>query len=169
MKDNHMKELYIIRHGEAGDPFADWQLDEKRPLTEEGKQIMKEVAKALQKMKVHFDEMLTSPLIRALQTAECIKSCCKKDLTITDLLKPGSSCEALIRALNELKGCKTVAIVGHEPFLSTFASYCLTKQTYSLLDLKKGGVVCLEIDGPIIAGQCTLKSLQTPTQMIQHA
>ena len=41
---------------------------------------------------------------------------------------------------------KKVAIVGHEPFLSGFASYCLTKNKNSLLNLKKGGVLMLEID-----------------------
>ena len=50
-----------------------------------------------------------------------------KEVTVTDLLSPGASYNNLIKFLNKLKDSKKVAIVGHEPFLSGFASYCLSK------------------------------------------
>lgn len=163
-----MLELYIIRHGLADKHLEQPAEDAARPLTKEGKGKMKEIAKGLKTLKISFDQILTSPLVRAEQTAEIVHDLCgnSSEVMVTDLLKPGSSYENLVKYLNKLK-MERVAIVGHEPFLSGFASYCLTNSKSSLMNLKKGGILMLEIDGLIKPGQCLLSWLMEPGQLVR--
>ena len=67
-------ELYIIRHGLAEERGEAWPDDTKRPLTEEGMTRLRKCARGLLRLGVTFDVMLTSPLVRARQTAEVIAS-----------------------------------------------------------------------------------------------
>lgn len=163
-----MLELYMIRHGLAGSPLDDESLDETRPLKKKGKEKMKEIAKGLKELKITFDIVLTSPLLRALESAEIVNAYCgkTKDVTVTELLAPGSSHQGLIRLLNKHKDLEKVAIVGHEPFLSGFASYCIAKSISPLINLKKGGALMLEVDQVIKPGRCILSWLMEPKQMI---
>lgn len=164
-----MLELYIIRHGLAGKPLEDESLDEERPMTKKGKDRMKDIAKGLEELGVSFDVIVSSPLARAKETAEIVdKYCCDADgIEYTDLLKPGATYDGLISYLNGLEGKDTVAIVGHEPFLSGFASYCLSKGKNSFIRLKKGGVLALEMDGELKPGQCKLAWLMEPWQLLE--
>lgn len=164
----NMIELYIIRHGLAGKSLEDETIDEERPLKKKGKEQMKDIAKSLKELKICFDVVLTSPLLRAKESAEIINMYCggTKKMTVTELLKPGSSYSKLIKFLNELKEPEKVAIVGHEPFLSGFASHCLSNSKNSYINLKKGGVLMLEIDGVIKPERCMLSWLMEPRQLI---
>lgn len=163
-----MLELCIIRHGLAGATQEDENMDQERPLKKKGKKKMKDIAKGLKDLKVSFDVVLTSPLLRAKESAEIVNEYCGMDkkVMITDLLKPNSSYQKLSKFLNELKESKTVAIVGHEPFLTGFASYCLSSKS-PFLNLKKGGVLMLEIDKEIKPGKCMLSWLMEPKHMIK--
>jgi phosphohistidine phosphatase len=165
-----MLELYIIRHGLAGTSLDDEAMDQERPLTKKGKAKMKEIAKGLKEMKIGFDIVLTSPLLRAKESAEILNAYCgnSKKVSITDLLSPEASYNNLIKFLNKLKGSEKVAIVGHEPFLSGFASFCLSKNKSSLMNLKKGGVLMLEIDKVIKPGRCVLSWLMEPKHIIHE-
>lgn len=163
-----MLELYIIRHGLAGKNLEDPALDDERQLKKKGKEKMADIAKCLKERKIHFDNVLTSPLPRSKQTADIINSYCGevKDVQVTDLLKPGASFDNLIKFLNKFKKSKKIAIVGHEPFLSGFASYCISKDKTSLLNLKKGGVLMLEVNEVIEPGKCVLSLLMQPRHII---
>lgn len=162
-----MLELYIIRHGLAGQCLEDKMMDEERPLKKKGKEQLKEIAKGLEKHNICFDIVLTSPLLRAKQSAEIINSHCGKNkgVTETNHLKPGASYINLIKFLNKLKNKNKVAIVGHEPFLSGFASYCLSKSKTSFINLKKGGIIKLETDKMIKPGHCIMSWLTEPTHL----
>lgn len=163
-----MLELYMIRHGYAGVSLEDEAMDEERPLKKKGKEQIKEVSKGLKALKTRFDVVLSSPLLRAKESAEILNAVCGKsqEVEITDLLRPGSSYNNLIKFLNAFKDFKKVAIVGHEPFLSGFASYCLSKNKSPFMSLKKGGVLMLEIDEVIKPGQCLLSWLMEPNHLI---
>jgi|SRR5271157_748493 len=163
-----MQELYIIRHGLAGIRMEDAGGDESRPLTDKGKAKMKDIAKGLKALGVSFDKVLTSPLARAEQTADILKKYCvdAENIEATDLLRPGFAKDDLISYLNKIDGAGSIAIVGHEPDLSEFASYCLSKGKSSFIILKKGGVLKLETDGPIKPGKCGLCWLMEPSQLI---
>lgn len=154
-----MLELYIIRHGIAEKDGGEMG-DEGRRLTKKGKEKMKEVAKELKKGDIHFDLILTSPLLRAKETAEIVVKQCGSKMTETDLLKPGAEYQDLIKYCNKLKGYKRIAVVGHEPFLSGFASYCLAKTEISFIDLKKGGVLMLDVGGTLKPGACVLLGME---------
>ena len=162
-----MKELYIIRHGPAGKSLEDLELDEMRPLTKKGRQKMKDVAKSLNKMGVTFDKIVSSPLARCLETARMMEKCCKDDHPIetVDCLRPDGSIDDVIGFLNALDGIGSVAIVGHEPFLSEFASYCLAKSKSSFIDLKKGGVIALDVDGMVKPGACRMCWMLDPAEI----
>lgn len=162
-----MQELFIIRHGFAGQSLEDRAMDEERPLKKKGKEQIKGVAKGLKELNLCFDVVITSPLLRAKETAEIINSYCgdSKKVIENDLLRPGGSFSNLIKFLNKHKKYKKVAIVGHEPFLSSFASYCLTKNKNSVIELKKGGVLMLEVEDTLKPGQCKLTMLIEPEHL----
>lgn len=163
-----MLELYIIRHGLAGRSLEDEKMDAERPLKKKGKSKMKEIAKGLKEKKIYFDMVVSSPLLRSKESAEIVNEFCgqTEEVTVTDLLKPDSSFNDLINFLNKLKKSKKIAIVGHEPFLSGFASYCLTKRKSPLINLKKGGVLMLEVGETITPGHCTLSWLMDPNLIL---
>ncbi len=162
-----MLELYMIRHSLAGRSLEDEAMDHERPLTKKGKEKMRDVSKGLQRLKIRFDVVVTSPLQRSKESAEIVNAYCSdtKEVIVTDLLCPGASYNNLIKFLNKLKDFKKVAIVGHEPFLSGFASYCLTNNKHSLMSLKKGGVLKLEMEKVIKPGKCMLSWLMEPSQL----
>ncbi len=162
-----MKELFIVRHGPAGKSLEDKKLDEARPLTKKGKEKMKNIAKGLSGMDISFDKIVTSPLARCAESADILSKCCtdKNCAEPIDALKPGGSIDDLIGYLNALDGVETVAIVGHEPFLSEFASYCLAKSKNSFIDLKKGGVIALEFGNMIKPGTGKLCWMMEPSQL----
>ncbi|MBA3816634.1 MAG: phosphohistidine phosphatase SixA [Parachlamydiaceae bacterium] len=163
-----MLELYIIRHGFAGIRLEDEALDEERPLKKKGKEKMKDISKGLKEMDVTFDVVLTSPLVRAKESAEILNAyCCKNnEVTVTDLLKPDASYEALVKFLNQQKEFDKIAIVGHEPFLSGFACFCLSNTKNSFINLKKSGVLKLDVDKVIKPKRCALAWLIEPRHII---
>ena len=163
-----MDALYVVRHGIAEQRGPNVE-DDARELTRKGKDRMKLVAKGLADASVRFDAILTSPLARALQTARILeKYCASGDSVVeTDLLKPDASFDGLIEQLNGLEGVDSVAIVGHEPDLSSFISYCTADKKASFIVLKKGGVALLETGGAIRPGKCLLAWLLEPGQLIR--
>jgi phosphohistidine phosphatase len=164
-----MKSLYVVRHGIA-EKRGEEADDDARELTRKGRARMKLVAKGLADAGVVFDVILTSPLVRARQTAGILEKYCLdgRSAVLTDLLKPGASFDGLLEYLDGLEGVDSVAIVGHEPFLSSFVSFCLAGEKPSFIRLKKGGVASLEINGSIKPGQCTLEWLMGPAQLIRQ-
>jgi phosphohistidine phosphatase len=134
-------DLYIVRHAiavERGDPAYPW--DDDRPLTPEGIHKFRLAARGLEKLGVKPARILSSPLIRARQTAEILRDAVAPDLEIeyTPALKPGADFGETLGAVAAL-GAKSAAIVGHEPHLSEFASYLLCGPgATTSITLKKG-------------------------------
>lgn len=163
-----MKELYVIRHGIAEQKAPNGSGDEKRELTGEGKKKVKLIAKSLKGMDVEFDAIISSPLTRSMQTAKIIMDICPGcgEVAVTDLLKPDGQYDDLIKYLNTIEGAERVSIVGHEPFLSGFISYCLSKSRNPFIRMKKGAVALISIDEHIIPGKAELQWLMGPKQII---
>ena len=156
--------LVIIRHGPAGDR-AEWEAegrdDRLRPLVPEGKKEMRRVAKGLKTLVPRIDLLAASPLVRAVQTAEIVEDEYECDMVTVEALAPGHAPEQVVKWLRSQQG-DTVAIVGHEPDLSTLGCHLLTGQPSSFLTLKKSGVALLELNQPPGPGQATLEWLLTP-------
>ena len=162
-------ELFLLRHGlavERGTPgFA---RDADRPLTPQGRRQLHKIAAALERLDLSFDVILSSPFLRARQTAEIIAKelKLKKQLVFADELQPGAPAEKTIHRLAASEARqKTVLLVGHEPDFSELISLLVAGVADAGFALKKGGLAKLEIE-KLRAGQCaTLAWLLTPKQM----
>jgi phosphohistidine phosphatase len=166
--------LYLLRHGVAADRDPRrYPNDHARPLTSEGKEKMRLIARALAAMRVACDALVTSPLPRAVQTAEIVAPALglNQRLTLAEELAPEGDPEALIERLaREYGTAASIVLVGHEPYLSQLIWVLLTGQEQGVgLALKKGGLCRLDIEA-LRYGQCAvLESLLTPKQMIRLA
>ena len=141
--------IYVIRHAEA-QPLGQKNAfdDERRSLTSEGRDRMRGGAKGLGALGVEPDLIMTSPLARALETAEIVAAALgvnKKEIVHTDNLKPGASADELFSEIKKCSGVEAVALVGHEPDLSGIISRILQGQGRIPVDLKKGGACCLNV------------------------
>jgi phosphohistidine phosphatase len=160
-------ELYVLRHGEAGKRLQAGGKDSERALTISGRAEVEAVAKALAKLNVNFDIIATSPLKRALQTAEILaKSSKAKKGTVEEWeeLKPEGDRQELCHRLSRLKQENTVLIVGHEPHLSSMIGEIVFGESANIV-LKKAGLAKIAISSfqPKLRGE--LKWLLTPKHL----
>ncbi len=133
-------QLYFLRHGEADWPG--WtKPDDERPLTDFGKKEVRQVAKFLSRLKVKLDSIVTSPLPRALQTAEIAAEQLKTKLGQDEALEPGFGITELRTVLKRHRS-KVLLLVGHEPDFSSVISAL----TGASLKLSKAGVALVDID-----------------------
>jgi phosphohistidine phosphatase len=156
--------LLIIRHGIAED--GEGIEDAQRQLTRQGRKRMKQSARTLRKLVPHIDVAATSPLVRAAQTGEILASR-YEGLVPAPIapLSPGKSPIALLHWVQKQPAAATIALVGHEPALSTFASWMLTGLQESFIELKKGSACMLQLDGEIRAGRAKLQWLLKSSQL----
>ena len=141
-------QLYLIRHGIAIDR-EDPQCppDPERYLTEEGVEKTKQVAKSVVALGVVGDLLLTSPYVRAAQTAEIFASALeypKQKIRRTDLLLPGAEPSQLFRELAKEKQASSVFLFGHAPQLDDVIATALGSKRH-LTALKKAGVAFVEL------------------------
>ena len=161
--------LYILRHGIATDPdVPGFAKDAERPLTPEGKRKLRQVADAMEALELSFDLILSSPYLRARQTAEVIAEALKerKRLELSDSLTPGGSPRKLVELLNHLQPSpESVLLVGHEPYLSSLISLLVSGDGGFAVVMKKGGLCKLSTES-LKPGRCAvLEWLLTPKQM----
>ena len=161
--------LYFLRHGIAVDPSAPrFAKDAERPLTPKGQRRLRQIAGAMDALKISFDVILSSPYLRAKQTAEIVvKSLkCRKKIKLTDELTPGGNPKSLIQQLNDLRPRpKNILLVGHEPYLSKLIALLTAGNTSMEIDLKKGSLCKLETDSLRYARCATFVCLLAPRHM----
>ena len=144
--------LYLIRHGIAEDPDPlvpnSIASDEIRTLTKIGRKKITQVAAKLQKLQLSFDLIITSPLVRAHQTAEIlIDQQLSPKLQVSQDLKPSGNLPAWLTVWNARvmdRDITRLALVGHEPNLSEWAELLVFGKVCHKLILKKGGVIGLK-------------------------
>jgi phosphohistidine phosphatase len=140
--------LYLIRHGIAVDREApNCPPDTERPLTPKGIKRARVAALGLRALDVNPGLVLTSPWLRAAQTAEIfcdVLDYSPKKIVRTDALKGTSSPPELVRELQATKA-KVVLCFGHEPHLHLVISHIL-RTSAKIAELKKAGVALLELD-----------------------
>jgi phosphohistidine phosphatase len=135
-------ELYIMRHGIAVERTATTVMDDaKRPLTPEGKEKMREIAAGLVRADFDPDWIVSSPLVRAVETAEIVGEglASKPPLDFCDALRPGGDPEALITFLAKRSNRRRVLVVGHEPDLGELAARLIGAGRNANMPFKKGG------------------------------
>jgi len=139
-------EIYLIRHGLAAERGENFPDDTKRPLTARGIQRLKREAKALNTLDIAFDVILTSPLVRARQTADVIAAGLRNPAPILTAasLAPGATHNALIDELaKQSHRRKRIALVGHEPGIGELAGRLLGLRRP--LEFKKGAICRIDV------------------------
>jgi phosphohistidine phosphatase len=140
-------QVYLIRHGIAADPEA-YERDFERPLTAKGRAKTKAVARQLKALNLAFDDLLTSPLVRARQTAEILlQANLSPHLTAVDTLAPTGSFTEWLKWLKDWQKERAgiLALVGHEPDLSQWAELLILGDVRGAIQLKKAGIIGIEI------------------------
>src|SRR5262250_1012476 len=142
-------QLYIVRHGiaiEREDPKS--PSDPERFLTAEGLKKTREVARGFASLKISPDVFLSSPYVRAMQTAEIFAEAikfAKSKIKQTELLLPGAEPAAFFRELLRTARSEDSAVCfGHAPHLDELIAFALGSKR-DLTQLKKGGAACLDL------------------------
>ncbi len=157
--------LVLIRHAHAGerDP-AQWPDDTRRPLTDKGRKVQGDVSRFLRKRNLAPSLVLTSPWLRAMQTAEIVVEAAR-------VAQPPVPCEPLaadpdLVRLADFVGDQPpdaiVALVGHSPWMEELAALLLAGDAAGLrLDFPKSGVMGIDVEG-MTAGAGELRFFVRP-------
>ena len=155
-------ELYFVRHGLAEERGDAWPDDTKRPLTEEGMSRLRKAVKGLARIGVTIDVVLTSPLVRARQTADIVAGGLdpRPSIVNVDSLAPAGSYAAVLADLEKHSRKCRLALVGHEPMMGELAARLVGSR--HPIEFKKGGVCRIDVDNLPPAGPGALRWMVTP-------
>ena len=155
--------LLIIRHGPAGER-EQWEAqgkdDRLRPLTPAGSREMREVSEGLKRLTPSLPMVVTSPLVRAAETAAIVGSSYACRIMELEELSPDSTPNEVVGRLRD-QPHEILAVVGHEPHLSSMTGYLLTGSPSSFLKLDKGGACLVAFRGAPEGGHGVLHWLMT--------
>jgi phosphohistidine phosphatase len=140
-------EIYLVRHGVAEGRGERWPDDSKRPLTADGIARMEKTARGLARLDIGFDVILSSPLVRARQTADILAAELDGHPPIvnTDALAPGGDYAAIVTALEKHARRPRIALVGHEPGIGELAARLVGSR--HPIEFKKGAIARIDLDG----------------------
>lgn len=160
--------LLVLRHGiavERGTPG--YKQDADRALTLEGQEKMARAARGMAALGLEFDLILTSPYVRAYETAEIVAQVLglAKQLEVCEALAPGGRRRDLFQRLQETSSRSEVVVVGHEPDLSELISELIAGNPNAGVELKKGSLACLSLDRPQCPETASLQWLLAPKQL----
>jgi phosphohistidine phosphatase len=139
--------LYLVRHAVAADRGEEWPDDSKRPLTERGISRFREAAAGLKALDADIDEIFTSPLVRARQTADLLAAALepRPPVKLLEALAPGYGAAAVMAQLAKVARRRRIALVGHEPDLGELAAHLIGARR--ALPFKKGGICRIDVEG----------------------
>lgn len=151
--------VLIVRHAIAyiRDP-SQWPDDRQRPLSSDGERKLRRAAKGLMKVEGKVDVVLSSPWVRAWQTAEILHEVAGwPEPTECEALEGNRSPRAVLTVLKLHKDAGAVAVVGHQPHVEGLVSYLLTGDAARVMvEFKKAGVALIEMDAALRAGTASL-------------
>jgi phosphohistidine phosphatase len=157
--------LYILRHASAGTRRINPVLDVKRPLDKEGKQHCLQLAHVLNALKINFDLVLSSPLKRALQTAQFVatETGYEAQILLSTALAPDATFADFERLLREASGRENILVVGHSPNIQMFLANLLVQgdadsKAIPQIRMRKGAIARVSI----ARGSAMLQSLIDP-------
>jgi phosphohistidine phosphatase len=155
----------LIRHAKAGtrDPNS-WPDDGKRPLSPQGREEQRAAARLMKRMGVQFNFLVTSPLVRARQTADIIAEAYQwsEPPQEAEVLGHGCTAQGVVKLLSKFPPDATVALVGHEPELSQVAAALIGRSGDAQISLKKSGVIGIRFEGSPAVGAGMLTFLLKP-------
>ncbi len=164
-------EVYVLRHAIADERDPDKYPDDSlRPLTTKGIRRMKRIAAGMRTLGIKPDLILSSPYVRARQTAEIVAEALKtgRTLKLSEHLEVAGDARKLVQELrSKHSSASSVILVGHEPYLSDLISVLLLGDTRLALTMKKGAVCKLTVDS-LKYGRCaTLEWLIPPAVSVE--
>ena len=160
--------VYLMRHGIAEERGGRVD-DDQRKLTDEGREKTRDAARGLKALGIKPGAMLTSPLVRAVETAEVaaeVFGFSAKKIHLTESLAPSSPPALLLKELAALKA-EEVICFGHAPHLDDFIAHVF-HCNYTFTSLKKAGAACIEITN-LSPREAVLQWIATPKMLKQLA
>jgi phosphohistidine phosphatase len=164
-------QLILMRHAIAEERGPRWPDDSLRPLTREGERKHRLVSEVLRRMGIRFDELVSSPLVRAGQSAEITAAVYrwKGEIVESDVLGQAFSIPRVCEFLAERDPNAAVLAVGHEPDLSALAARLLHSSGDVEIAFKKSGVLALDLpEGPRVGSGVLLYFLK-PSHLMRLA
>jgi phosphohistidine phosphatase len=162
-------DLVIVRHGIAEDRevFArTGKPDEERPLTAAGRKRMRRSALGLRSLVEEIDILASSPLTRAVQTAEILADAFGGvELTILEELVPTARPHRLLDWLERNHAAEVVVVVGHEPHVGSALAWLTSGVDEPFASFKKGGAALIRLAQDAAAGEAELRWLLTAGQL----
>jgi phosphohistidine phosphatase len=157
-----MFKLYLIRHAIAEERGDAWPDDNRRPLTTAGAARMRRAARGLARLGVRLDVVLTSPLVRARQTAEIVAGAFtpKPPIFVADGMAPSGTYADVLVDLQKHGKRRNIALVGHEPNIGELAARLAGSRR--ALEFKKGAVCRIDLDSLPPAKPGQLRWFATP-------
>lgn len=153
--------VYFLRHASAGNHLASPAKDDRRPLDEEGMLQARYVGRMLANLDVQVEQILSSPLKRARQTASLVANelAFENNVDVDEALRPQAQFPQFQAMLSRLRDRDAIMVVGHNPSLADFLSKTISGTGGAAqIDFKKGAVAKVELNGR----KGTLSWLATP-------
>jgi phosphohistidine phosphatase len=151
-------ELYFLRHADAGDPLAWEGPDEDRPLSGKGERQAERVARLLGGVATRPDAVISSPKLRAFQTARIVAAEIGAEVVISDRLAYGLDVASLDALVEEAGFPGRALLVGHDPEFSATVSALVGADIL----VRKGALVRVDADLPLATGAGELHWLIPP-------
>jgi phosphohistidine phosphatase len=144
-----MIRIYLVRHGIAVEHAERGELpDESRPLTDKGRRRFRRLARAFARLNEPIDQLFTSPLPRAVQTAEILAGALKQSgVGILESLRPTAQPETMLLELSKKanKDALAIGLVGHDPQMTLLVSLLGGAAREVEIDFKKGAIVRIDV------------------------
>ena len=136
-------QLYLLRHADADTPAP---TDEARALSDKGEAQAKKVARFCEAHDIAVSPMLTSPVRRALQTAEIVANHLRAELIAVPWLACGMRPQLALDELKKFRAKQSVMIVGHEPDFSTVVAHLIGLPSNSQIQIRKASLTLVEVE-----------------------
>lgn len=156
--------LYLIRHAKAGRIGGEITRDADRILTPQGEADALRVGKLLARIDGSVSLVLTSPLLRAVETGRLVARAFPASPTVqpSELLRPGFRHRALLEELAGHPAEESLVLVAHQPDLTQFISWLIADDSSASIDMAPGAVAHVGISQPVPSGEAMLRWLLSP-------
>jgi len=151
--------LHLLRHADAGDPEAWEGPDAARPLSDKGRSQSERLGKYLAGIAFKGGPLISSPKVRAVQTAELVAERLKAEVDLDDRLGEALDLDAVEAILRDAGDPERAVLVGHDPDFSELLGELVET---SRVPMRKGALARIEVDRPLRPGGGTLRWLIPP-------
>jgi phosphohistidine phosphatase len=155
--------LFLLRHGIAEDAGPNLR-DFDRALTEKGRSELTWIARGMRRLKITPDAVLSSPLVRARETADLVAPVLGSSVEVVEALASGARFNAFQRVIEAHLASEALMLVGHEPDLSDTAAALIGAHLGAVV-LKKAGLIRIDLFGRAEPRAGQLRWLLAPTQL----